>query len=69
MARAETIALFEALGKEGLHVIVSSHVLHEVDRISEPIKQGCPSNGKSLCVKEVFDGGVQSSCSSRSNWS
>jgi ABC-2 type transport system ATP-binding protein len=37
MARAETIALFEALGKEGLHVIVSSHVLHEVDKISDQV--------------------------------
>jgi ABC-2 type transport system ATP-binding protein len=37
MARAETIALFEALGKEGLHVVVSSHVLHEVDRISDQV--------------------------------
>ncbi|HET9792797.1 MAG TPA: ABC transporter ATP-binding protein, partial [Candidatus Angelobacter sp.] len=33
MARAESIALFEALGREGLHVIISSHVLHEVDKI------------------------------------
>jgi ABC-2 type transport system ATP-binding protein len=30
MARSESIALFEALGKQGLHVIISSHVLHEV---------------------------------------
>jgi ABC-2 type transport system ATP-binding protein len=37
MARAETIALFEALGKQGLHVIVSSHVLHEVDKISDQV--------------------------------
>lgn len=37
MARAETIALFEALGKEGLHVILSSHVLHEVDKISDQV--------------------------------
>jgi len=37
MARAETIALFEGLGKEGLHVIVSSHVLHEVDKISDQV--------------------------------
>jgi len=37
MARAESIALFEALGKEGLHVILSSHVLHEVDRISDQV--------------------------------
>lgn len=37
MARADAIALFEALGKQGLHVIVSSHVLHEVDRISDRV--------------------------------
>jgi ABC-2 type transport system ATP-binding protein len=37
MARAESIALFEALGKEGLHVILSSHVLHEVDKISDQV--------------------------------
>lgn len=37
MARAESIALFETLGKQGLHVIISSHVLHEVDRISDQV--------------------------------
>src|SRR5436309_6057067 len=37
MVRAETIALFEGLGKEGLHVIISSHVLHEVDKISDQV--------------------------------
>ena len=37
MARAETIALFETLGKEGMHVILSSHVLHEVDKISDHV--------------------------------
>ncbi|HLJ88205.1 MAG TPA: ABC transporter ATP-binding protein [Candidatus Angelobacter sp.] len=37
MARAESIALFEALGKEGLHVVISSHVLHEVDKISDHV--------------------------------
>ena len=37
MARAETIALFGQLGAEGLHVIVSSHILHEVDRISDQV--------------------------------
>jgi ABC-2 type transport system ATP-binding protein len=34
MARAETLALFDALGQQGLHVIVSSHILHEVDRLA-----------------------------------
>jgi ABC-2 type transport system ATP-binding protein len=37
MARAESMALFEAIGKEGLHVILSSHILHEVDRISDQV--------------------------------
>src|SRR5882724_12002798 len=37
LARAEAIALFEQWGKEGKHVIVSSHILHEVDRISDQV--------------------------------
>lgn len=37
MARAETLALFQELGEEGRHVIVSSHILHEVDRISDQV--------------------------------
>jgi ABC-2 type transport system ATP-binding protein len=37
MARAESLALFQGLGREGLHVIVSSHILHEVDRISDHV--------------------------------
>ena len=37
MARAESISLFSALGREGLHVILSSHVLHEVDKISDQV--------------------------------
>ncbi|MCU1287080.1 MAG: transporter related [Acidobacteriales bacterium] len=37
MARAETMALFESIGKEGLHVIISSHILHEVNRISDQV--------------------------------
>src|SRR5262249_38832620 len=37
IARAESLALFQGLGREGLHVIVSSHVLHEVDRISDHV--------------------------------
>ncbi len=35
MARAESLTLFEALGKQELHVIISSHILEEVDRISD----------------------------------
>jgi ABC-2 type transport system ATP-binding protein len=37
MARAETIALFREWGTAGKHVIVSSHILHEVDRISDQV--------------------------------
>jgi ABC-2 type transport system ATP-binding protein len=37
LARAEAIALFERWGKSGKHVIVSSHILHEVDRISNQV--------------------------------
>ena len=37
MARAETIALFQAWGSKGRHFIVSSHILHEVDRISDQV--------------------------------
>ena len=37
MARAEAAELFRALAGEGLHVIVSSHILHEVDRISDQV--------------------------------
>jgi ABC-2 type transport system ATP-binding protein len=37
MARAESLALFQGLGKEGLHVVISSHILHEVDRISDHV--------------------------------
>jgi ABC-2 type transport system ATP-binding protein len=37
MARAETLDLFQQLGSEGLHVIISSHILHEVDQISDQV--------------------------------
>jgi ABC-2 type transport system ATP-binding protein len=37
MARAETIALFRDWGAKGRHVIVSSHILHEVDQISDQV--------------------------------
>jgi ABC-2 type transport system ATP-binding protein len=37
VARAETAALFRSLASEGLHVIISSHILHEVDRISDQV--------------------------------
>ena len=37
MVRAETIALFRKLASEGLHLIVSSHILHEVDMMSDRV--------------------------------
>ena len=37
LVRAETIALFKRFAAEGRHVIVSSHVLHEIDLISDQV--------------------------------
>jgi ABC-2 type transport system ATP-binding protein len=37
LVRAETIQLFRDYAALGCHVIVSSHVLHEVDRISDQV--------------------------------
>jgi ABC-2 type transport system ATP-binding protein len=37
MVRAETIALFRKLAAEGLHLIISSHILHEVDVMSDRV--------------------------------
>jgi ABC-2 type transport system ATP-binding protein len=37
MARAESLELFQALGRQGLHVIISSHILHEVDKMSDQV--------------------------------
>jgi ABC-2 type transport system ATP-binding protein len=37
MARAEMLELFRHQAEEGLHVLVSSHILHEVDDISDRV--------------------------------
>jgi ABC-2 type transport system ATP-binding protein len=37
MVRAETIALFRQLADEGMHLIISSHILHEVDMMSDRV--------------------------------
>lgn len=37
MARAEMIALFQELARAGRHLILSSHILHEVDLISDQV--------------------------------
>jgi ABC-2 type transport system ATP-binding protein len=37
LARAEMIALFRSVAEDGSHVIISSHILHEVDAISDQV--------------------------------
>jgi len=37
MARAEVIALFRQLSDEGMYLILSSHILHEVDMMSDRV--------------------------------
>jgi ABC-2 type transport system ATP-binding protein len=37
MARAETIGLFRALAADGMFLIISSHILHEVDMMSDSV--------------------------------
>ena len=37
MARAEVIALLQELAGKGRHVVISSHILHEVDLISDRV--------------------------------
>ena len=37
MARAEMITLFQDLAQSGRHLIISSHILHEVDLISDQV--------------------------------
>ncbi|HLH08859.1 MAG TPA: ABC transporter ATP-binding protein [Terriglobales bacterium] len=53
MARAETIALFQALGQHGMHVIISSHILEEVDRISDRVV--LMSNGYVVAEGQIHD--------------
>jgi ABC-2 type transport system ATP-binding protein len=37
LVRAEIIALLRSLAEEGLHIVISSHILHEVDMISDQV--------------------------------
>jgi ABC-2 type transport system ATP-binding protein len=37
MARAEVIELFRKFAESGMHVIISSHIMHEVDIISDTV--------------------------------
>jgi ABC-2 type transport system ATP-binding protein len=51
MARAEIIRLFRALADEGLYLIISSHILHEVDMMSDSVV--LLSNGYVVAEGEV----------------
>jgi ABC-2 type transport system ATP-binding protein len=37
MARAEVMSLLRELAEQGRHVVISSHILHEVDRLSDQV--------------------------------
>jgi ABC-2 type transport system ATP-binding protein len=37
MARAEVIELFRKFAESGMHVVISSHIMHEVDMISDSV--------------------------------
>src|SRR5664279_5346729 len=37
IARAESLALFEELSRQRMHLVISSHILDEVDRISDRV--------------------------------
>ena len=56
MARAEVIAIFQDLAAAGCHLIVSSHILHEVDMISDRVV--LLSSGYVVAEGEI--GGVRS---------
>ena len=51
LARAEVIRLFRQLAQEGLHLVVSSHILHEVDMLSDRVVM--VNNGYLLAQGEI----------------
>jgi ABC-2 type transport system ATP-binding protein len=51
MGRASLLALFQKLAEEGRHLIVSSHVLHEVERLTSQIVM--ISNGRALAEGDL----------------
>jgi ABC-2 type transport system ATP-binding protein len=53
LARAEMIALFRAVATEGCYVIISSHILHEVDAISDQVI--LLSNGYVVAEGQIHD--------------
>jgi len=53
LARAEMMALFRATASEGCYVIISSHILHEVDAISDQVI--LLSNGYVVAEGQIHD--------------
>ncbi len=53
LARAEMIALFRAAAADGCYVIISSHILHEVDAISDQVI--LLSNGYVVAEGQIHD--------------
>jgi ABC-2 type transport system ATP-binding protein len=53
MARADVIELFRDCAARGMHVIISSHILHEVDLISDRVVM--LSNGYVVAEGEIRD--------------
>jgi ABC-2 type transport system ATP-binding protein len=53
LVRSETIALFREYAAQGRHVIVSSHILHEVDMISDQVI--LLSNGYVVAEGQIHD--------------
>jgi ABC-2 type transport system ATP-binding protein len=53
MARAETLDLFRRLAAQGLHLLISSHILHEVDVLSDRVI--LITNGYVVAEGEVQD--------------
>jgi len=53
LARAEMIALFRAVAEQGCYVIISSHILHEVDAISDQVV--LLSNGYVVAEGQIRD--------------
>lgn len=53
LARAEMIVLFRSVASQGCHVIISSHILHEVDMISDQVI--LLSNGYVVAEGQIHD--------------
>ena len=64
LVRAETIALFREFAAKGRHVIMSSHILHEVDMISDQVillatATWWPKARSAACASEISEQPMQ----------